>query len=218
MAYRFCFLLLVTSVLSSFPFCALGQVVLNLQNEKPHNVSKQTAYFKDETGVLDLAAVLQPAQQKRFQVVPKTMLSAGGQEAFLWVKVELEFSSATSDWVLYLPHTNVKNAEFYHQDSLLKWQKMSAGITVPIHKKMYPHHFQVFPLKSALHKPKTTCYIRLHLTNTTCSLHVATTSGFDKFIARKNLAYGIYMGAMLFIFLNNLSFIKTVHSAELRGS
>ncbi len=207
-----CFRISLYFMLCWLPFLLTAQSVISLQEGESQKITKQATYFRDETGKLDLAAVLQPAQQQLFQPVTKSIISGGGKEGFFWLKVNLQRNSPTKEWVLYLPHVNLKGAELYYQDSLHQWKKMAAGFKVPIQEKNYPHYYQVFPLANVLHTPAVTCYLRMHTANTGFSLHLATLHEFDKFIAQRNMFYGIYLGIMLFILFNNVLLIFSLRN------
>jgi len=104
-------------------------------------------------------------------------------------KILLEVGQARLPWV-----------EFHYQDSLGNWQTEKAGYEVPITDKYLEHHLQLFSLPPNAHE----FYLRLPNIASPIPLTIWNHKVYEEKANVQKIIYGIYIGIMIFVLLNNL--------------
>ena len=162
-------------------------------------IGEQVSILKDVDGNLTIEEV--SASKYRDQFIPseKKILNFEVEEAFFWVRFSLN-NSTEDKLLLEVAQSLVPDIDFYYQDPQGAWQSIHSGYTVNLHQKFLQHHFQLFPINSA----NGEYYIRLKNCSISLPLKIWEKKEYEVKKIRQKIIYGIYMGIMIFVILNNI--------------
>jgi class 3 adenylate cyclase len=124
-----------------------------------------------------------------------------------WVKFSFE-NDTPDNLVLEIAQAGLPDCDFYERindDSAIIYK---AGSKTPIHQKVIKSSFQVFPLSHGKHD----YYIRLTTNSGPIPLRIYKQNVYDEKSLSQKFVYGIYLGLMLFVFLNNLFFFFSLRN------
>ena len=137
-----------------------GDITIGTKGSYP--LSDGFTYLEDPDQKLSLDAVLQPAQQARFQPMSGTGAGAnfGFRRAAIWLRVTLRTAAdAPSDWLLELAYPLLAHVELYTPTGS-GYQRQETGDRLSFSARLIPHRNFVLPVTLAS-GAATTVYIRL---------------------------------------------------------
>jgi hypothetical protein len=110
--------------------------------------------------------------------------------------------------VLEVAQAGLPDCDFYERinnDSMIIYK---AGSNTSVHDKIIKSSFQVFPLSNGKHD----YYIRLTTNSGPIPLRIDTYNDYNERSLTQKFVYGIYLGLMFFVFLNNLFFFFSLRN------
>lgn len=136
---------------------------------------------------------------EKFVASDKPILDFTTSTSVYWVKIS--FENKTNDpLLLEVAQALLETADFYYRDSSGKWMSYKAGFSVRRDQKLYNHHFQLFPLPANGGE----FYLRFKANGTPVPIRIWKEPDYERKITNQKIIYGVYMGLMLFVILNNL--------------
>lgn len=211
-----CYLLLLW--LSFTQFASAQQTdepILSIQpNENYHSIGKFIQFYEDESNNLKLADVLKKEVQQQFKRSKAQVPGFGIEDVTIWVKIDLEntgreqindyleISFPTLDSVFY----------FYKDYERNRWNKLFASDRVPFDQRVVNHKNIVFPLAIDATQ-KTTIYLRVRNKGSIIlPINIMPQSELFSSDIATEMAFGIFYGIMLVMFLYNLLLAFTARS------
>lgn len=157
--------------------------------------------LEDETGTLTFEQVSSPAYNNKFQKSDNVNLSLGYTESFFWLRFTID-NKSKNDLTLEIAQAGLPIADLYYQRENMPVKYVAAGYQIPFNEKLIKNSFQVFPISSG----KTTCYIQLNTNSEPIPIHLFDKQTFETKSTNQKFSYGIYLGLMFFVVLNNFFF------------
>ena len=154
-----------------------------------------------------LQNVCSPQWQNKFTPSKTINLILGYTESVFWVKFSFE-NDTPDNLVLEIAQAGLPDCDFYERindDSTIIYK---AGSNTSIHQKVIKSSFQAFPLAHGKHD----YYIRLTTNSGPIPFRIYTQNVYDEKSLSQKFVYGIYLGLMLFVFLNNLFFFLSLRN------
>jgi len=213
---QFCFsLLLLLSFLKFANAQQVDQTVLPIQpNQNYHSIGRFIQFYEDETHILQLEDVLRDDIQKAFKSSKAQVPGFGIDDVTIWIKIELknieeeqindylEISFPTLDSVSY----------FFKDQERNRWNKMFASDRVPFDERVVEHKNIVFPLAIDASQ-KTTIYLRVRNKGSIIlPINIMPQNELFSSDIAAEMAFGIFYGIMLVMFLYNLLLAFTARS------
>ncbi|MBC5783285.1 PAS domain S-box protein [Ramlibacter sp. USB13] len=138
-----------------------GPLVLGAEGR--YNLGPHVNVLEDHEGDLDLAGILQPAQQARFHAVQGSGPSAnfGMTRGAIWLRIVLQAPAGSDpDWLLELAYPPLDRLELFTRDAKGAWQRQVGGDQEPFTRRPMAHRNHVLPVRIAPGQA-TTLYLRL---------------------------------------------------------
>ncbi|MGL1885179.1 MAG: sensor histidine kinase [Reichenbachiella sp.] len=195
--YFFLCLLFVSFSLHGVP------LVWNSDGES-RDIGDQVEIFEDPTGLITFEQIISEKYSSQFTTSNMVNLSLGYTESFFWIKFEVNNLSEKSLF-LELAQAGIPSATLYiENNNILK--SYEAGYNVPVYNKQVKSAFQVFEIPKGINS----CYLRLNSNSEPIPIKLHSANAYDSQSRLQILSYGIYLGLMLFVILNNLFYFITL--------
>ncbi len=127
------------------------------------------------------------------------MLSFGITDSHQWIRFSLD-NPTSEALLLEVRHFYFPICELYYQDSAGTWVRVPLGYPLDVTDRLIKSHFQVFPLPPG----KRTYYIHLQTYSPPVPLFLWEKGAYQVKTVRLKIAYGVYLGFLLFVILYNL--------------
>lgn len=155
-----------------------------------------SGYLRDTDGRLQFGEVKNNVAG--FKPFGKTVLSAGFDESWYWLRFRLN-NTGSDSLLLVFEHAFIPLIELYYTDNSGNPVKMTSGYNIPLAKKPFSDHFQVFPLPSGDHEFFVKIQPLVHAT----PVYIRKLSDWQLQSAKRNMVYGIFAGILFLVVLIN---------------
>jgi signal transduction histidine kinase len=170
------------------------------------DIGQSIQVMEDPGGRLRLDQVSSKEYENKFRPSGQNVLNFGITKSVRWLRVTIE--NKTYDHLIFeIAQAFLGWVDFYYLDSASGWTSRHAGYRIPLPKKEYKYHFQVFSIP----RGKVTCYIRLLSYAHPLPVRLWERGAFDLASDRLTLFYGIYSGILLFVIISNLFLFFALH-------
>ncbi len=191
------YLLILLTFLSSH---VLSQAIDWNRRGESINIGRQV-YLLREDKPLSINEVSSPAYRRQFTKSDQAILNFGFSESVYWIKFTV--TNTTNDpLLLEVAQATLPAVSFFYKDSTGRWKSYQAGYTIPLRKKQIKHHFQLFPLT----QKGTDYFLRVQSVGSPIPIAIWNENLYETQILYQLITYGIYMGMLVFVILNNLFF------------
>ncbi|MBS2099225.1 sensor histidine kinase [Carboxylicivirga linearis] len=180
------------------PLIAHGQEIVWDGSIDQLPIGSMVEILEDPSQSLSLEQVTSEEVKRQFKTSSQNILSLGYTESHFWLHVAIN-NVTNHNTILELAQAGLPLANLYYtlNDSIAELVK--AGYQIPVHNKSYHSSYQAF----ALPPGKTECYIRLVSNSEPIPVNLYSEKAFEKASTAKVMGYGIYLGLMIFVVLNN---------------
>jgi len=189
------------------PFGLSGQPVVWQSGQGKLSVAEHVRVLEDPDGHLNLDDVLTPAIQDLFKLPKKDILSFGITDSYYWLGLEIE-NLTQENLVIELSQYALPVCEFYLQNDSGGWNVKRTGYSIPIKDRIWQDHFQVFSLKSGVNR----IYFKVQSYSPPISVLVREEGEYAFSSIKLKIAYGVYLGILVFVILNNLFLFFSLRS------
>ena len=190
-------ILLVYFLLISF--LSSSQTIVWDGKNKFMNIGQQVSFLEDPAGKLAIEQVSSPAFSGRFTKSKKIILNFGFTESVYWIKFSVH-PSYTEPLLLEVAQARLPSVSLFSKNLTGRWKSYEAGYTIPLEDKPIKHHFQLFPL----YQNNTDYFLRIRYSGAPIPLTIWKESVYEQKKLIQLITYGIYLGIMTFVILNNL--------------
>lgn len=142
---------------------AWAQAPLQLGEAGSYNLVPSLAWLEDEGRELQLADVVQPAQQARFRAMQGSGPAAnfGLTRSAIWLRIELRSAAGGGpDWLLELAYPPLDRLQLFSPDGNGGWHVQEAGDRLPFASRPVVHRNHVLPVQLPA-GAGSTLYLRL---------------------------------------------------------
>lgn len=169
-----------------------------------YRLDRECQIFVDSTGHMSFNDILKPELQKRFRTSGGN-LTFGYLKSTIWLKLHLHDSSPGTRWMLEIPAPFLEYVDFYQSDSVQQWRHSSSGYYRKFSEREVPHTGHALPLQF-MADSSTVVYARIGgVSPKTFPVYVMARSKFTERNRVEDLAYGIFFGILIVMFLYNLA-------------
>jgi two-component system, sensor histidine kinase LadS len=189
-------------ILYSSPCLAQTGVLLN-DSLATYRLDQDIEIFIDTTGNTSFDQIIDPIFQKRF-FQNKGNLSFGYMKYPIWLKVNAQTSTPSTQWYLELPAPYLEYVDFYQTNKNNKWQTFYSGYYRKQSEKKIPHTGHVFPLRFD-DQMKNVAYIKIYGNSPkSFPVIIIEKEKWQEKIRWEDLGYGVFFGILFVMFLYNL--------------
>lgn len=167
------------------------------------NIDPEVSYFKDIEGKMSVEEITQSSIQEEFIISDKEMLNLGLNDAIYWIKIDLQTNDKPSDYLLELSFPYLSQVDLYYQKNNT-WQVVKNGYGIAWKDKKIKHFYPVFSLGELPKSSSQTLYLKIKNNGMQIPLHIYQKEYFDHFYLVKNILYGIFVGLLVFVIINNM--------------
>jgi len=181
------------------PTLSFGQNIIWSGDSNKMAIGDQVEILEDTSGTLSFEDVQSDNFHNQFKQSDNLILSLGYSDSFFWLRFTVN-NQSNNNIILELAQAGLPVSDLYYQvnDSLVKHTK--AGYEIALEDKQINSSYQVYPLPPG----KTTCYIRLNSNSEPVPVNLYEEKSFEIKSANQKIRYGIYLGLMIFVILNNI--------------
>lgn len=165
------------------------------------NPGFQLFYLEDKENRLTVSEIQKLENQSEFIRTEKDFFHFNHSQSWHWIKIHPEKNADINDLLLEISEAKLEYVNFYFKDSGGNWQVLSDGYSVPLAKKFKKHYFPVFPL--IRHTPESDFYLQIRGNLQPIPVKIVKKSSFEERHLAKNIVYGVYIGFIVFIIVNN---------------
>ncbi len=196
--------ILIITLLSSFVAAEAKPLILT-DNSNKYSLLKEAEYYEDQSGQLDIEAILQRHANGEFVRPEEFINSPGFTDSAYWFRISIfNDRSAVDAWLLQLTYAMLDHIDVYLLDNSGQIKHEHMGDAQPFSQRQIEHRTFLFDM--AL--PKREIVELLVRIKTTSSMQPkmylweATTFNHDN--QGNQLAFGIYYGVFLAMLFYNL--------------
>lgn len=196
---KICFLSLIFFLLSFF-LSAQSSVIWDGKNDVK-DIADKALIFEDKNKQYTIEEVSSDAFDSKFIPSNQKVLNFSNTY-FYWLKVDIK-NNTNDKLIVEIAQPILSEVDFFYKDlSNGKWHTLHAGFNVPMSKKTYRHHYQIFPLS----KNTQEYYLRLQSQGMALPIRVWEASKYEENSSNQKIIFGIFTGLMIFVVLINLFF------------
>lgn len=118
---------------------------------------------------------------------------------YYWLKFSIQ-NGTNQKLLLEIAQPIVADVNLYFKDSLGKWDNLRAGYQIPLAKKAYKHHYQIFPLQIK----KGEYFVRLQSKSMSLPISIWEEGQYEDKSSIQKIIFGIFTGLMIFVVLINI--------------
>lgn len=159
-------------------------------------------YLEDAENRLTVNNILLPENQSRFIKTEKNFFHFNHRQSWHWIRIHPAKDTDLQNLLLEISEAKLESVNFYFKDAKGNWQVFIDGYSAPRTKKFKQHYFPVFPL--SLNQPGSDFYLQVKGNLQPVPVRIMKQDSFEEHHLAKNTVYGIYIGFILFIIVNNL--------------
>ena len=163
------------------------------------NMTRQVSILEDPKGQLTIDQVSSAAWSGQFRKPDKEILQLGFTQSVHWLRFSVQ-NTTTQQLFLELPQALLPTADLYVRDGRGHWQVLRAGYWVNLYRKPIKNIYQIYPLLATT----APVYLRLLSYSQPFPVNLWEEQAFLLKANNQLLTYGIYVGIMLFVMINNL--------------
>ena len=191
--------------ISLFPLHSQDLVWNNLADHV--DVANQVYFLEDSDNRLNINQVSDASFQNKFIKNNKKVINFGYAYKHYWLKLNIN-NPSNKNLLLELNQPYLPTATFYTKDENGKYSQISSGYKIPVYQRVIKHHTQVFPLLKGSH----TYYIKIYILAHTVPILIWDKDQFEYNATGQKILFGIFVGIMLFVILNNLLLYYTIRA------
>ena len=165
------------------------------------NSGFQFFYLEDRENTLTVNEIQKLEIQSRFIMTEKDFFHFNHRQSWHWIKIHPKEDTDLDNLLLEISEAKLEFVNFYFKDPEGRWQVLLDGYSVPLARKFKKHYFPVFPLGK--HQPGSDFYLQIKGNLQPIPVKIVKQDGFEKKHLLKNIVYGIYIGFISFIIINN---------------
>ena len=181
-----------------FPILLQGQTIQWSGKKNSQLITREFSLLEDPTGAETVTTVSAPGADSRFNQTGPQGVNFQRSASTFWVRFRLENSSG-QPLLLELGQSLVPSTTLYYRING-RWDSLQSGNCVNLYKKPFVHHYQVFPMRQT----DTLYYLRVQSNGNPIPFTLWNEEAYEAKIRDQKINFGIYMGIMLFVILNNL--------------
>lgn len=155
--------------------------------------------MEDPLGSFTFENVSSKEFQSKFEPSTSSNLVLGYSESVFWIKFSLE-NSSTAPLILELAQAGIPDCSLYYKTADGQVIISEAGSNTMFKNREIKSSFQVFNLLPGTQE----YFIRLTTNSSPIPIRIYSQSNYEEKSNSLKFVYGIYIGLMLFVFLNNL--------------
>ena len=178
---------------------AEAQTIVWEEGMKQKEIGDQIFILEDPLGNFTFEEVSSNAFQSQFQPSKSVNLALGYTEAAFWVRLPIA-NKSTSPIILELAQAGVLDCALYYKTDTDELIVEKAGSNTLFKNRPIKNSFQVFRLSPGIRD----YYIRLTTNSSPIPVRLYSQPVYEEKSISLKFVYGIYIGLMLFVFLNNL--------------
>ena len=163
------------------------------------DIGQMVQVLEDPGGKKGIDEVSSSGYKDSFIASGQNILHFRFSRSAYWLRFTLE-NRTSEQLVLEIAQAFLPWADLYYQDSSVRWVVQHAGYKVPLTRKTFKYHFQVFSLPPG----KNTVYVRLVSYAHPIPVKIWEHGAFELAAGRLTLFYGLYSGILLFVIITNL--------------
>jgi serine phosphatase RsbU (regulator of sigma subunit) len=186
-----------------YPLASFGQIIDISSIKDRQNIDPQISYFADIEGKMSVEEITQSAVQEKFIISDKDMLNLGINDNIYWLKIDVQTDDTPSDYLLEVSFPFMRQVDFYYQKNNT-WQNIKNGYDVNREDKLIKKPYPTFSLKELPKSSSQTVYLKIRNNGMQIPIHIYQKNYFDSFYFVKNILYGIFVGLLLFVIINNM--------------
>src|SRR5258708_4242793 len=169
------------------------------------DIGNKLDVLEDETGALTFEQVRSPEYKNKFRASNTINLSLGYTESFFWLRFTID-NQTGNNLILEVAQAGLPITDLYYETDSSIVAHTKAGYQTSLNDKLIKSSFQVFTLPPV----KNNYYIRLNSNSEPVPVRLHNEQGYDVKSNRQKFSYGIYLGLMFFVVLNNLFFFVSL--------
>jgi len=195
----FCSTTTLAFLLLFLPILSDAQNIIWRSDTNKLTIGNQVEILEDASGTLSFEDVQSDNYSKKFKKSKNKNLSLGYSNSFFWLRFTVN-NQSDNNIILELAQAGLPLSDLYYQvnDSLTKHIK--AGYKINIKNKQFKSSYQAYLLPPGI----TTCYIRLNSNSEPIPVLLYNKKTFEIASTNQKIGYGIYLGLMIFVILNNI--------------
>jgi class 3 adenylate cyclase len=175
-----------------------AQTLVWTGKERSVLITRDCKFLEDAGGKETIETLTAPGADEKFVLNSRSGVSFQRSASVYWMRFKVNNGSG-QELLLELAQSLVPSATLYYRDSG-QWRSMQSGNRINLYQKPYVHHYQVFPLPTS----DDQYYLRVESNGNPIPFTLWNRSAYDDKIRDQKIIFGIYMGIMLFVILNNL--------------
>lgn len=171
------------------------------------DVANQVYYLEDIDNKLNIEQVSAPEYQSKFIKNTKNVVNFGFAFRHYWLKIKVD-NPIHKNLLLELNQPYLPSTDFYFVNPKGEKIKYSAGYQTPLYQRVIKHHTQVFPLQKGQH----TYYLKIYILAHTIPVKIWKQAAFEQNSTSQKILFGMFVGIMFFVILNNLLLYYTIRA------
>src|SRR5258706_2199070 len=187
------------------PTLSYAQTIVWDEKNSFMEIGNKLDVLEDETGTLSFEQVKSSAYQNKFRASNNINLSLGYTESFFWLRFTID-NQTGNNLILEVAQAGLPITDLYYETDSSIVAHTKAGYQTSLNDKLIKSSFQVFTLPAG----KNNYYIRLNSNSEPVPVRLHNEQGYDVKSNRQKFSYGIYLGLMFFVVLNNLFFFVSL--------
>ena len=170
------------------------------------SIGDKIEIYEDKSGILSINNITSNKYKNQFKPSENLILSLGYTDSFFWLRFTV-YNQSYEDIILELAQAGLPITELYLtlNDSITQYSK--AGYTIPIEDKLIHNSYQAFKLPPG----KNLCYLKLNSNSEPIPINIYSPKTFEAQSSKKKISYGLYLGLMIFVILNNIFLFISLH-------
>ena len=186
------------------PAIANAQTIVWSDKDSFAEIGNKLETLEDETGKLTFAQITSPQYQDKFKASENINLSLGYTQSFFWLRFTID-NQTSNNLILEVAQAGLPITDLFYQNDNGPVH-VKAGYQTHLNDKPIKSSFQVFSLPAG----KNTYYVRLNSNSEPVPVRLHDENGFEIKSNKQKFSYGIYLGLMFFVVLNNLFFFASL--------
>lgn len=179
--------------------CLYAQPVIWDGKSKAILIGETCAFLEDKDKKLTVEQVSAESFRSNFKPFNRKIIFFEGSVSAYWIRFSLQNNTGDS-LLLEVAQAKLRHADLLYKDSSGKWQTYYSGFRVGLHNKPFRNHYQLFSLP---HNVKE-FFFRFEANGTPVPVSIWHKNTYENKINNQKIIYGIYVGVMIFVILNNL--------------
>lgn len=163
------------------------------------DIGAKVYIFTDTSNQLTINEVSASTFSDNFIAHQKNIINFGFSHEAHWLKFSIQNKSEEDLW-LELQQAYLAYADLYYKDPNGRWEVLKGGFEVGLNEKPIRSHLQVYPLP----KKGGTFYVRFISYAHPVPIRIWNATAYEANASNQKLIFGIYVGIMIFVILNNL--------------